>query len=262
MQDEIQLKLFFWIGSATMLFLALGIIFITVAYKAKVDRLNRIKSESLLKVSLDSEKRERQRIASDLHDGLSGDISALKNYITILNSKEEDLFKKEILQEVSSVLSHALTNVQNISYNLMPPLLESYGLVSTLKSYFDRVKKLHTIKVKQYYFSEVIEIPSSEAYELYRIIQEFTNNMIKHGKAQEICMAISLNENTVCCEISDDGLPFDFKKNIQSSLGMGLKNISSRIKHIEAKLVQVPEQKGNKFQIILKSVKNVKNSNN
>ncbi len=94
MQDEIQLKLFFWIGSATMLFLALGIIFITVAYKAKVDRLNRIKSESLLKASLDSEKRERQRIASDLHDGLSGDISALKNYITILNSKEEDLFKK------------------------------------------------------------------------------------------------------------------------------------------------------------------------
>lgn len=86
--------------------------------------------------------------------------------------------------------------------------------------------------------------------------------MIKHGKAQEISMAISLNENTVCCEISDDGLPFDFKKNIQSSLGMGLKNISSRIKHIEAKLVQVPEQKGNKFQIILKSVKNVKNSNN
>lgn len=262
MEDEVQLKFFFWIGTAAMIFLALSIIFITVAYKAKVDRLNRKKSETLLKASLDSEKKERQRIASDLHDGLSGDLSAVKNYISLLNSKEQDRFKNEILEEISAVLSQALTNVQNISYNLMPPLLEGYGLVSTLKSYFDRVKILHEIKVNQYYFSDIIEIPSSEAYELYRIIQEFTNNMIKHGKAKEINMSVTLNQNTVCCEISDNGLPFDFKKSIQNSVGMGLKNISSRIKHIDAKLVQVPEQNGNKFQIILKSVKNVTNSNN
>jgi len=262
MEDEVQIKLFFWIGTFVMVFLAVGIILISVIYKARVDRLNRKKSESLLKASLDSEKRERQRIASDLHDGLSGDLSAVKNFIALLNNKEEDYSKKEILQEVSTVLTHALSNVQNISYNLMPPLLESYGLVPTLKSYFDRIKKSNNITIKQHYFSDVIEIPSSEAYEIYRIVQELTTNMIKHGNSQQISISITLDQNTLLFEITDDGAAFDFNEKLQSSLGMGLKNISSRIKHIDAKLLQQSVSIGNKFQIILNSDNYVKSSNN
>lgn len=262
MEDKVQIKLFFLIGTLAMIFLALGVIFMTIIYKSRVDRLNRKKSESLLKASLDSEKRERQRIASDLHDGLSGDLSAVKNFITLLNNKEEDSFKKEILQEVSTVLSHALTNVQSISYNLMPPLLESFGLVPTLKSYFDRIKKSHNITVKQHYFSDIIEIPSSEAYEIYRIVQELTTNMIKHGNSQEISLSTTLDQNTLLFEIIDDGISFDFKEKLQSSVGMGLKNISSRIKHIDAKFIQQPISFGNKFQIILNSDNYVKSSNN
>lgn len=262
MEDEVQIKLFFWIGTLIMIFLAVGIILMSVIYKARVDRLNRKKSESLLKASLNSEKRERQRIASDLHDSVSGDLGAVKNFITLLSSKEDDLPKQEILQEISAVLTHTLTNVQNISYNLMPPLLESYGLVPTLKSYFDRIKKSNNVNVKQYYFNDVIEIPSSEAYELYRIIQELTTNMTKHGNSQEISISIDQNQNTLLFEITDDGEAFDFNKNLQSSLGMGLKNISSRIKHIDAKFIQQPISKGNKFQIILNSTNYVKNSDN
>lgn len=262
MEDKVQIKLFFLIGTLGMVFLAIGIILMTVIYKARVDRLNRKKSESLLNASLNSEKRERQRIASDLHDGLSGDLGAVKNFIALLNSKEEDVSKKEILQEVSIILTHALTNVQSISYNLMPPLLESYGLVPTLKSYFDRIKKSNTITVKQHYFSDVIEIPSSEAYEIYRIVQELTTNMIKHGKSQQISLSISLDQNTLLFEIIDNGITFDFKEKLQSSLGMGLKNISSRIKHINAKFIQQPISNGNKFQIILNSDNYVKSSDN
>jgi len=262
MEDKVQIKLFFWIGTLIMIFLAVGIILMTVIYKARVDRLNRKKSESLLKASLNSEKRERQRIASDLHDGLSGDLGAVKNFITLLNNKEEDLSKKEILQEVYTVLTHALTNVQNISYNLMPPLLESYGLVPTLKSYFDRIKKSNSIIINQHYFSDVIEIPSSEAYEIYRIVQELTTNMIKHGKSQKISLSITLDQNTLLFEIIDDGISFDFNEKLQSSLGMGLKNISSRIKHIDAKLIQQTVSIGNKFQIILNSDNYVKSSDN
>ncbi len=262
MENEVQIKLFFLIGTLAMVFLALGVIFISVIYKARVDRLNRKKSESLLNASLNSEKRERQRIASDLHDGLSGDLSAVKNFIALLNSKEEDVSKKEILQEVSIILTHALTNVQNISYNLMPPLLESYGLVPTLKSYFDRIKKSNNITIKQLYFSDIIEIPSSEAYEIYRIVQELTTNMVKHGNSKQISIAITLDHNTLIFEIIDDGISFDFNQKIQSSLGMGLKNISSRIKHIDAKFIQQPVSNGNKFQIILNSDNYVKSNDN
>src|SRR5690606_15816437 len=122
-------------------------------------------------------------------------------------------------------------------------------LVPTLKSYFDRIKKSNNITIKQHYFSDVIEIPSSEAYEIYRIVQELTTNMIKHGNSQQISISITLDQNTLLFEITDDGAAFDFNEKLQSSLGMGLKNISSRIKHIDAKLLQQSVSIGNKFQI-------------
>lgn len=259
MEDEAQLKLFFWIGTAVMIFLALGVIFISIIYKARVDRMNRKRSESLLKASLNSEKTERQRIASDLHDSVSGDLSAVQNFIALLNTKETDVFKKEILNEVENVLSHALTNVQNISYNLMPPMLESYGLIPTLRSFFERIRKLHTITVTEKYSFDAIDISSTVSYELYRVIQEFTTNMIKHGKCDEITLLITENENSFIFELKDNGTPFDFYSSLKLSRGMGLKNILSRINHINAKLKQLPSTQGNTLQIILNTTPYAKN---
>ncbi len=252
MENEAGLKLLFWIGTIVMIFSALGVLLITILYQKKVYKIRKKESDNLLKVSLESEKRERKRIASDLHDGVSGDLNAIRNYITVLYQKEQDPSNKHVLEEVKPALDNMLISIQNISYNLMPPLLDTQGLVPTLKDYFDRIKKWNTITINSRYYQKDIPVSSSDAYELYRIIQELISNMLKHGNSSRIDFSIEKNEKILEIKIADDGIPFDLYKSLHDTSGMGLKNIISRAKYIGASLTQVPADKGNIILIRLK----------
>ena len=251
MENETGLKIFFWIVTAIMLFSVITVLLVMVLYNRRTYRMKQKESETFLKAVLEAEQRERNRIAADLHDGISGDLNAFQNLLTLLYDKQEDTFCKELLYEALSMLSNTLENVQSISYNLMPPMLESYGLIPTLNSYFKRIKKLHNIEVIQNYETEDLNISSSDAYELYRSIQELTTNMIRHGKSDRIIFSILIKNEILIFEICDNGKPFDFYKSSKETTGMGLKNITSRILNSNAKLKQQPAEKGNKIQIIL-----------
>ncbi|MDT0294845.1 sensor histidine kinase [Mesonia ostreae] len=255
MEYESGLKLFFWIGTAIMVGLTLMVLLLTVIYQKKVHKIKQKEAENLLRVSLESEKRERKRVASDLHDSVMGDLNAIRNYMTVLSNEEQHSASPQnpLLQEVETALRKMQENIQEISYNLMPPLLESSGLTSTLENYFDRIKKWNKLNITAKYQSNDIAIPSSIAYELYRIVQELTTNMLKYGKIRNITFSIEKDENILTITVIDDGVPFDFYKNLKNSSGMGLKNIMSRLKQVEASLVQVSVDKGNKIVISLKN---------
>lgn len=253
MESEAGLKMLFWTGTAIMVFSALGVLLITLLYQKKVHKIRQKESENLLKASLESEKRERKRIATDFHDSVSGDLNAIRNYISILDQKEKDPINKDILLEIKSSLGDMLSNVQNINYNLMPPLLESSGLVPTLNDYFERVRRMNNIVITAHYYQKTIPVSSSDAYELYRIIQELISNTLKHGNAGYIDFSIVENDNSLEIHLFDDSTPFDFYKSLKDTSGMGLKNIISRIKHIGAALEQIPVDKGNKIVLRLKN---------
>lgn len=260
MENETGLRIFFWLGTFIMLTLTFSVLFITVMYQKKVHKMKQKESENLLKASLDSEKNERKRIASDLHDSVSGDISAVRNYIAILNKKEQDPYNKSILEEVTGALNNTLNNIQEISYNLMPPLLEISGLIPTLNDYFERVKKWSNVSITTRYHTDTIPLSPSEVYELYRIIQEFVHNMIKHGNVTQIHFSVRIENNVLIFEMTDDGSYFDFYKNMESTSGMGLKNIISRTRKIGAVLKQTSNEKGNNIVIHLKKQHHVTDS--
>lgn len=251
MENGIELRIFFWIGTFIMITLTLFVLLITVMYQKKVHKMLQKESENLLKVSLDSEKRERTRIASDLHDGVAGDINAVRNYIALLSKNEQDSYNKSILKEVTVALNNTLNNIQEISYNLMPPLLETSGLIPTLEDHFNRVKKWSGIAIISRYDVINLTLTFAEVYEIYRIIQELTQNMIKHGNVKRIQFTMSIESNVLVFELVDDGSYFDFYKNMENTSGMGLKNITSRIRKISATLKQIPSEEGNSLKIYL-----------
>lgn len=253
MENETGLKLVFWISTIMMLLMTIAILAISLVYRKNTYKIKQKESENLLKASMESEKRERQRIAADFHDSVSGDLNAIRNYITILAQSEDDEYKKTIISEIKSGLDNTLNNVQYISYNLMPPMLESSGLIPTLQSYFDRVIKMNNITISFSYYQRDIPITLSIAYELFRIIQELISNMIKHGKSTQIDLSIEKNNEVIELKITDNGATFDLYKSLQTTSGMGLKNIISRTKYINAFLTQEKSETGNLIVIRLKN---------
>ncbi|UUV22330.1 sensor histidine kinase [Paenimyroides aestuarii] len=262
MQNTAEVELFLWIGTSVMAFLAIGVILLAVLHQAKVERLKRKESENLLKASLLSEKKERQRIASDLHDGISGDLSALQNYINLLRKQEKDLSKIDLFDDILVLIKQSTMNLKNISYSLMPPTIESHGIVTTLQNHFERMGKLHNITFTEAYTIDSRNIPSAVSYELYRIIQELTNNAVKHGKANNIDVQMFLKNEEVYVVMNDNGSPFDFYSHVKHSKGMGLKNILLRVQQINAELECTPKQMGNTTQIKFKTNNYVEDSYN
>src|SRR5690554_5805962 len=141
MEHETGVKLAFWVATIFIFLFMMGIIFLSTTYLNRTHKRKKEETNNLLKASLAVEKRERKRIASDLHDSTSGDVASLRNHIALLYRQEQDESKKNILSEVKTDLEVILNNIQNISYNLMPPTLDRLGLVSTIKSYFKTFKK-------------------------------------------------------------------------------------------------------------------------
>lgn len=249
MEFEKSITYLLWIGTFVMVSLAIMVFLLTYFYQKKVQKIKSKESKRLLYASLQSEELERKRIASDLHDGVLGDLNAIRNFIAVF-SQTETHKNQTLLQEIKSSLDTTVINIQNINYNLMPPLLLKDGLKETLQSHIKRIELfeecLIIFEMKQ--MSDVV-ISSNYNYELYRIIQELISNSIKHGYAKKIILKILTREKGLRIEFEDDGASFDFMKMLKSSSGMGLKNISSRVKYLDGSLQQLIVDKGNKFQI-------------
>ena len=87
---------------------------------------------------------------------------------------------------------------------------------------------------------------------LYRILQETMQNTYKHAKASKVDITFSLEKNTLNLSIVDNGVGFDANK---SKKGIGLKNISDRLKEIKGKLdIQTQLQQGTTIHIYVPNV--------
>lgn len=241
------------IGTGLIVILVLVLLSLAVFYQTYVMKMKRKEAELLLKTALESENRERKRIAADIHDGVSGDLNAIRNFLTVLHKSEKDDEKKYLFEEIKLGVEAALENTRLVSYRLMPPLLESSGFLIAIEDYFERINtktKVHFLLSTQL---DHFQLPHDIAYELLRVIQEFTTNIIKYGAATTCAVTVSLENNFYTITIIDDGNPFDFKEMYLLSKGTGLKNISSRLKVINAVLTQKPNTEGNQFEIIIKN---------
>ena len=233
-----------------MVFLAFGLIFLVLFYQFYFFKAKRQEAEQLLKVSLESEKNERQRIAADLHDSVLADLSAIRNYALLLQKTKPEMQFEPAFNEMKSGVETAIENTRLISYKLMPPLLEVFGLVAALNDYVSRLTKSSGVAFRVINRHE-IKLSPTISYELFRVIQEFSTNLVKHGCCTKCEISIECENNTIHISLTDDGIAFNFTALSKTSRGLGLGNITSRLKLIGATLSQPLTESGNKFKIIL-----------
>lgn len=239
----------YWLGTAVMITFAFALIFLSLFYNNHVIKIKKKEAELLLKASLESEKKERERIAADLHDSVSSDLSAIRNFLVVILKTEEDEARKAVFNELKLGVEHSIENTRLISYKLSPPLLDKYGLVVALEDYFTNLTKKTNCNFSIQCSNDFICLTEHEAYELFRVVQEFTTNMLKYGSITTCLVVLYVNDTLGYIEVIDDGVSYDFEKQLATSDGTGLKNINSRLKVIGASLLQREVLQGNHFVI-------------
>lgn len=174
---------------------------------------------------LQGQEKERERIAQDLHDRLGGTLAALKHSLRRPENKvdEADL----------SIIDEAVVEVRDIAHNLSSGLLEKQGLNVALEQLKTTIERSGSIAFNLYLNSSMAELGQEVALELFRIVQELTNNTLKHANASEISLQTSMNDQTFNLIYEDNGIGFDPKK---VNGGIGLHNLKARVKKINGTL--------------------------
>jgi signal transduction histidine kinase len=177
---------------------------------------------------------ERSRMAKDLHDGLGGMLSGIKLNLSsmkgnmIVHENDAQLFTKSIVQ-----LDNAITEMRRVAHNMMPEALLKFGLTEAVQDYCDGINESHLIKMKftTIGLNQPLEKPTEVI--LYRIIQELSNNALKHAAAENIFIQLNNHGQGITLTVEDDGKGFD---ELQITKGAGLQNVQSRIDYLKGQM--------------------------
>jgi signal transduction histidine kinase/ligand-binding sensor domain-containing protein len=199
----------------TWWFLALGSLIaagsVIFAWQYRVSQLKRAHAaqEAFSRQLIESQERERQRIAAELHDSLGQTMLIIKNRtILALKALADRASAQEQLDEISASASDALEEVRTISYNLRPYPLDRFGLTKTLQAMCAQAARTSGIQ-----FSTELEcidglFAKQDEINIYRAVQEAVNNIIKHSEAAEAGCVVQRREGAVELKIQDKGRGF------------------------------------------------------
>lgn len=210
--------------------------------------------QKLLLNSLEVQEAERRRISRDLHDEVGALLSVTKMSFNGLGKKINDENLSQDLGKSRQLLNDAIATVRRISKELTPSTLENFGLVAAVEDFLNRVKNSTELTINfEANFKEEVRFEGNQELMIYRVIQELTNNAVKHAEASELEVHLKcIPDKELKVIFFDNGSGFDFEtKNAQNG-GLGLRNIESRINVINGtfNVVSTP-QTGSRFTIIV-----------
>jgi signal transduction histidine kinase len=155
---------------------------------------------------IDLQEKERKRIAAELHDSIGQDILIIKNYALLgLRSKKSLSKMAEQLQEISTYASQTLEDIRKISQNLRPVLLDRLGLTEALKNLISTIATVTSIHATASIDAIDNIFDKESEINLFRLVQESLNNVIKHSQATEAEVRIIKNKKMIHVVITDNG---------------------------------------------------------
>lgn len=193
------------------------------------DMTNENEVENLLiRTIVDTQEKERIRFSRDIHDSLGQQLSAIKFYLSTLSNSKQLNEKNQILIDKSeNGVNSILTNLREICFNLMPKTIENFGLLAAVNELSKNFKNVSELNFNISAEDHFPRLSFDKEIAIFRIIQEFINNSIKHAKANNIDIIFRFNNSDVLITLLDDGIGFD-KEMDNFVSGMGLKNVYSR----------------------------------
>lgn len=206
------------------------------------------KNEKLtLQALIKGEEKERSRLAQDLHDGINGDLSAVKLELSCIETEGLLVASQQNLTKAIQMIDASCEQIRTISHNLSPHAIQNFGLNKALQQFCTKSSNTQ-LKLDYQWFGEEVNFNLSVQTIIYRIIQELIFNTIKHSKASEGLVNINIQENMMYITVEDNGIGFNTQQN---STGIGLKNIASRIQYLNADLDIQSSKKGSSFLITI-----------
>ncbi|MGK0308249.1 MAG: two-component system NarL family sensor kinase [Urechidicola sp.] len=206
----------------------------------QVDAKKQFEKE-IAETQIEIKEQTLRNISWELHDNIGQLLTLAK--IQLQSATEENI------AEVRDTISKGLEEVRALSKLINPDVVKNIKLCEAVQLEIDRFNRLNFIKSNLTIQGDTKKLDPKSEIILFRILQEFFSNTIKHSKATELEVNLNYFDTQLEIIAKDNGVGYD--TSIDTNNGIGLNNIQNRAKLINTEIEMTSElEKGTTLKII------------
>jgi len=216
-----------------------------------------VRERETARAILDAQESERARIARDLHDHLGQQMTALRLRLETLLARCDDDRTRSEIEELRRAALKIDREIGFLAWEMRPTELDVLGLEGALMSFIQEWSGQYDIEVE---FHSNIEpsasknkaLPEGVDLNLYRILQESLNNIMKHARAHKVDVLVQRRAGEISLVVEDDGVGFEAGSgSSEVSGGLGLSGMRERAALLGGSL-EIESRKGNGTTVLVR----------
>mgnify|MGYP002712965411 CR=1 FL=1 len=222
---------------AVLVFFAIFAIVFVVAFQRRKNKFLRERYEAeqryqreLANSRIEIQEQTLKNIAWELHDNVGQLLSVANIQLNVLLNAAPGTYQDQI-RETKDIVQESVQEIRSLSKVLNNEVVLKNGLSASLNVELDRFKRLGYLDASLEISGDIIPINSASEIIIFRILQEFLSNVLKHARASKLFVHLDYKEKTLDISATDDGIGFDTSLKTDSS---GMETMRSRAILIDA----------------------------
>jgi two-component system, NarL family, sensor kinase len=235
-----------FLGTVGMVILTVALIIFIILHQRRVlkfhkriQQMEHDQQKILLNASIKLQEEERQRLAADLHDDAGPLLATVRLYLNENLVNQDKATQLQSIFQARQIVDDTIQLVRNISHSLMPPTLKNFGLESAINDLFQKISGSGSINASSRFHEYKERLKEEKELIIFRVVQELINNILKHSNSSFIHLTQNVHADKFYLRIHHDGrgiVQADFDKLNKSNVGLGLKNITSRMRLVQGNI--------------------------
>ena len=158
---------------------------------------------------IQTEARERRRIATEIHDRIGQTLAVIKMQLGAVQAEFDLNDLRGKVESIRELVSQTIRDVRTLTFELSPPILYELGLRSALDWLAERVRKQSGLAVDVEVVGNDRVLDADSRVFLFRTCSELVVNVVKHADAKRARVNIHINDDLITVRVTDDGVGFD-----------------------------------------------------
>ena len=182
---------------------------------------------------IEAQEKERRKLSVELHDNVNQMLSSCK---LMLEVALDDAANAPMLTEKSyQCIQAVMSEIRKISHDLNPSALQDVGLTEAIAEMIEKINLTKKLNIAFHFTTGVqsFVIKEEDRIAIYRIIQEATNNVMKHARAKNASISLNIMKSKLLLVVKDDGVGYNPEL---ITKGIGLKNIQNRADYFQGQV--------------------------
>ncbi|MEX1001752.1 MAG: histidine kinase [Crocinitomicaceae bacterium] len=199
---------------------------------------------------LEAIEKERAHIAREIHDSLTQHLSIVSLNLKNLSTDLPEIKSLDKFEKIQGFLNTAIEESRSIAHRIMPQSIKKFGLIVSIEELIESLAGNDTAKIV-FEFDKEFRLESEIELQLFRIVQEAFNNILRHSKAKNVVIQLTFYE-LLQLTIKDDGIGFSLDEKLLPDDTVGLHTMKYRADQIGASLlIESEKNKGTTIYIEL-----------